>query len=114
MRYAFQESFKNMNFSNISISVLVITFVWLVVIVFFVVSKYRNRAEIHLLETERRKNERRENASDGSGSVDGSGEEIAPISDNRREGERRETKDWKSELRAVRSRIENEPEAKDV
>jgi len=105
-----------MNLSNFSISVLVITCLWLAVIITIVVSKYRNRTDIHPLDTERRNDERRENVDERSNTVasEGGREESTPLSDNRREGDRRETNDWETEFRAVRSRIENETGTKDV
>ncbi len=99
-----------MNLSNVSISVLIVTCMWLLVIVAVVVSKYKSRTSTHLVGTERRLDERRGTADDDS---------VATIpdpdgDDNRREGERRETKDWELEVNSVRIRIENETGAKEA
>lgn len=97
-----------MNLNNVPISVLVITCIWLAVISVIFITKYRSRYDDQFMDTERRKAERRSEDEESSDSA------IDSEQEKRRASDRQNQKDWKTDYREIRERVEHDTSRKDL
>lgn len=96
-----QES-KKVITSNASIITAIIIGVWLAVIIGIIIFRYKNRTDQHLVDTNRRAGQRRDDSTHEKDDPE------SEDSDNRKNPDRRNASDWQSDYNQIRARIENE------
>lgn len=105
-----------MNLAGISIPMLVLISIWIIVILSIIIFKYKNRQNVHLMDTERRKGDRRSSKSTTptTDELQVNQEKDNNNTEKRVEDDRRENSDWKSEYQVIREQIENETNKEDL